>query len=57
MKAKPDLYTESESTRRKLAEDYRRRAADPRCKRTDRAAFLHMAETWERTLPKGKKKA
>ena len=43
-------YAEPEDVRRKLAEDYRRRATEKRWTPAERAEFLRMAEAWERTL-------
>ena len=50
-------YTEPEHVRRGLAEDYRREAGNRRWKKAERAEFARMAESWERTLPKGRKKS
>ena len=44
------------SARRKLAADYRKRAADPKWTEAERAEFVRMAEAWERTLTPPQKK-
>jgi hypothetical protein len=47
---RPNTNTEPERVRRKLAEAYRREAERRGRKKPDRAAFLRMAEAWEKTL-------
>ena len=46
----PKLHVEPEAARRKLAEAYRKEAANRRWKKRERAAFLAMAESWQRTV-------
>lgn len=53
MKKSAPQYAETEHARRKLAEGYRQEAKNTRWKKAERAEFARMAETWERTLPKG----
>jgi hypothetical protein len=49
---KPTLHREPETVRRKLAAICRKEAANRRWTKKERAAFLAMAEGWERTLKK-----
>jgi len=48
----PKMHVEPEAVRRKLAEAYRKEADNRRWTKKERAAFLAMAESWERTLKK-----
>lgn len=52
---KQSTHTEPEHVRRKLAAEYRREAGNTKRKKAERATFLRMAESWERTLPDTKK--
>ena len=49
-------HAEPEHVRRKLAEAYGQEALDNRWKKSERAAFAVMAESWKRTLPEHSKK-
>jgi len=51
-KPQPNMHTEPEPVRRKLAADYRKRSTEKRWTDEERATFARMAESWERTLPK-----
>lgn len=45
-------YVEPASVRQKLAEAYRHESQNNRWKKTERAMFALMAESWQRTLEK-----
>jgi len=47
---KQNTHIEPERVRRKLAEEYRREAGNIRRNKAERATFLRMAESWEKTL-------
>jgi hypothetical protein len=50
-KDKAARHTEPQSVRRRLAEAYRRLAADQRFKPAERIAFARMADSWAATVP------
>lgn len=47
---RPPMHTEPPAVRRKLAETYRRRAADPKLTPQERRTFASMADAWQATL-------
>lgn len=51
------MYGESAAVRLKLASAYRELAKKKGMKRADRAELLRIAETWEKSVRRGKKDA
>ena len=44
------MHTEPLAVRRKLADEYRRQASNPKLNRRERAAFAKLADAWQATL-------
>lgn len=51
-KPRPNMHTEPEPVRRKLAAELRKLANETRFSKAQRAEYLRMAEQWEKTLLK-----
>lgn len=47
---RPRMHTEPLAVRRKLADEYRRQASNPKLTRRERAAFARLADAWQATL-------
>ena len=47
---RPTMHVEPLAVRRKLADEYRRQADNPKLTRRERADFAKLADAWQATL-------